>query len=148
MILAIGVVGLVGFTSFMEYGHSLDDRRVIMDDISQTNGDITVTMTDVEIGFRYTKININVNNDGDRILLLDATRAVLVQNGNQFPIWDTREVYPGAIYGGATEWAMKFEPIETDDFMLRLVLTNDDGKIVPFEINVVQDRRGYLVAGT
>ena len=87
------------------------------------------------MGYLFTKLYIKVENESGQVMLFDNTRAVLVQDGREFDPVEKNDV-PGIIYDGTTEWDMRFKGVEKDDFMLRLILTGEDGKFIPFEIDV------------
>lgn len=135
LIVFIILIIAVGGTAYYMVGHNLDPGRTITEDASHTNGDITVSVVHAELGFRDTRVDIKIENEGGSIMLFDMTRAQLVQDDRQYAA-KVVENTPGVIYGGTTKMQIVFYPVEKDDFMFRLVLANDEGKLIPFEIDV------------
>lgn len=135
VVLGIVCALLVVGSAIIGQGHLLDSTRIISGDSSNTSHDITITVKNTELGYLFTKLYIKVENESGQVMLFDNTRAVLVQDGREFDPVEKNDV-PGIIYDGTTEWDMRFKGVEKDDFMLRLILTGEDGKFIPFEIDV------------
>lgn len=148
MVFAFGLVGIgIAATVWVGYniiGHNFDSDRFIEDNYSQRNGDVTVTMKKTVIRIGNTIVDLNIKNDGTSRVLFDLNDAVLVQDGKQYGsiectgiLSPCRGGITDVIYDGTSEsgW-IRFEEVKTKDFAIRLSLTDDEGNIIPFEIDV------------